>query len=259
MGSGEINLSIPPNQFSIDSVPTVVEPRFFDGNDPDLPRITFENPHTGEKTPEQSAVVKNFCFNGTALLTPAAFDKKCGALNIDTISRANLSGPLLILDLEAGVAYDREKMKELLDRRDIRLKYPEPEFIVLFRTQLMKRVLEVTDEKGVPDYGKLAAVQQNRPGLTREGAVELQSRGFAKVFMVDNISFEVNGAKGFHATQELAAPDAETGKFTPLVYHVGKTEADNFTEENNGKNVSIELGNPPRKGLTGYPVGVYVK
>ena len=80
-----------------------------------------------------------------------------------------------------------------------------------------------------------------------------------KTFMIDNISFEVPGQQGFHATQLLANPRPENGEFTPLVYHIGGTDNENFTAECQGKNVRIEIGNPPKKELTGYPVGVFAE
>lgn len=255
------NLTIAPDQFSIDSMPTTVEPRFFDGKDAELSQIEFENPNTGAKTFERSAVVRNFGFNGTALLTPSAFDGECGNLNLDTVDRSKLEGKILILDLEQGVQYGREEVRALLETQGIDLE--DHDFverrIVLFRTKLMAAVLDVTDEKGNPDYDKLAKVQENRPGITREGAAELHRILNPKAVMIDNISFEVNGAAGFHATQELASPNPQTGEFTPLVYHVGATDAPDFTEKNQGRKVRIEVGNPPKKQLTGYPVGVYLQ
>gem|GEM_PF-3844663 len=255
------NLTIPPDKFSIDSMPTTVEPRYFDGKDAVLPEIEFENPNTGAKTFERSAMVKNFAFNGTALLTPSAFDGECENLNLDTVDRSKLEGELLILDLEQGVRYGREEIRALLKARGVDLEGEDPvqKHIVLFRTKLMVEVLGITDENGNPDYDKLGKIQKDRPGITREGAAELHRILNPKAVMIDNISFEANGAVGFHATQKLASPNTETGDFTPLVYHVGGTDPHDFTEKNQGKEVRIELGNPPKKQLTGYPVGVHVK
>lgn len=258
--SPEINLTVSPDKFSIDGVPTTVKPRIFDGQDHVLPRIAFENPNTGVTTCEQSAVVTNFGFNGTALLTPKAFDGECKRLNIDTIDRSRLNGELLILDLESGVQYGIAEIRNLLETQGISLEtHSVPEYIVLFRTRLMKQVLETTDETGTPDYPKLSKTQKNRPGITPDGAIYLQQLGLAKTFMVDNISFEVPGQQGFHATQLLANPKPDEGDFTPLVYHVGGTDNENFTAECQGRNVRIEIGNPPKKELSGYSAGVFVE
>lgn len=258
MSSPETNFTVSPDQFSIDSMPTTVAPRTFDEQDPDLPEIIFEHPETGDKTHERSALVTNFCFNGTALLTPSAFDSKCSDLNVDTIDRTKLQGDLLILDLEPGIQYGRAEIRSLLDKAGIDLDRTVSEHIVLFRTRLMDAVLETTDEKGNPDYDRLAEVQKDRPGITPDGARELHETLRPRAIMVDNISFEPNGTNGFHATQELAAPNPATGEFTPLVYHIGNTDTSNFKERCDKEKVHIELGNPPRQKLTGYPVGVYV-
>lgn len=262
--SKETNLSIPPNRFSIDGMPTTVTPRYFDGNDKSLPEIPFTNPTTGKITHEGSAVVTNFCFNGTALLTPSAFDRECreSGLNVDRIDRSKLSGQLLVLDLEPGIQYGREEIRNLLESQGIELDDPDnppQQYIVLFRTRLMNAVLGITDEKSTPDYEKLKKVQENRPGLTIEGARELTKSGIAKTIMIDNISFETeNHEKGYKATGILANANPATGEFTPLVYHVGHTENPQFATDHNGKKVRVELGNPPQ-GLWGYPVGVYVE
>lgn len=258
--SSEINLTVSPDKFSIDGIPTTLKPRIFDGQDPVLPRIAFEHPHTRATTCEQSAVVENFGFNGTALLTPKAFDGECKGLNIDTIDRSRLNGELLILNLEPGIQYGIAEIRSLLEAQGISLEPRSvPEYIVLFSTRLMKQVLETTNETGTPDYSKLSETQKNRPGITPDGARYLQQLGLAKTFMIDNISFEVPGQQGFHATQLLANPRPENGEFTPLVYHIGGTDNENFTAECQGKNVRIEIGNPPKKELTGYPVGVFAE
>jgi hypothetical protein len=258
--SPEINLTISPDRFSIDGVPTTTKTRNFDGKDAPLPEITFEHPETRALTSEQSANVENFVFNGTALLTPKAVDGACQGLNIDTLERSRLSGKLLILNLESGIQYGMVEIRSLLEAQGISLEaHSVPEYIVLFRTRLMKQVLETTDETGTPAYSKLSEIQKNRPGITPEGAKYLQQLGLANAFMVDNISFEVPGQQGFHATQLLANPKPGEGEFTPLVYHVGNTENDEFTSENQGKRVRIELGNPPKKELPGYPVGVFIE
>ena len=247
-----MNLTVPPNKFSIDSVPTKVEWHVFDGCDSVLPKIEFVNPDTGESTDERSALVHIFAFNGTALLTPSAWDKECHNLKIDNIDRGRLDGSLLVLDLDIGVTYGREEIQRLLcdePRKNIE------ENIVLLRTKLMQRVLATADERGVPDYDALAETQKNRPGLTPDGAMELQEIK-PRAIMIDNISFEPNnGIPGFHATQRLAHPKGS--EFTPLIYHVGNTGDSDFKNKYNGKSVRIELGNPP-ENLSGYPVGVYV-
>ncbi|MFH0821079.1 MAG: cyclase family protein [Candidatus Peregrinibacteria bacterium] len=255
MSSLESNLTIPPNRFSIDGMPTEVELRLFDGQDRVLPRIMFANLETGNDMPERSAIVHTFAFNGTTLLTPSAWDEQRPNLNIDTLDRTRLRGRLLVLDLVKGVQYGREEIKRLLDGERM-LEGCRSEVIVLLRTQLMDRVLSITDATGVPDYEKLAGIQEDRPGLTPDGAVVLQEIE-PKVVMIDNISFEPSRRDpGFHATQRLAAPNGK--KFTPLVYHVGNTGNCDFKERHNGKPVRIELGNPP-EGLLGYPVGVFVE
>jgi len=258
--SPELNLTVSPDQFSIDGIPPTVEPRVFDGKDPVLPKIIFNNLNTNLPTPEQSAIVSNFCFNGTALLTPKAFDSRCKNLSIDTVDRSKLSGKLLILDLEPGIRYGIYEIRHLLEIQGIKLEHRSvPEYIVLFRTKLMNQVLGTTNKNGVPDDSKLDETQKNRPGITPEGARFLRQLGLAKTFMIDNISFEVPGQKGFYATQLLANPNTETSNFTPLVYHVGNTENDRFAKDHQGKNARIEIGNPPKKELPGYPVGVFVE
>ena len=163
-----------------------------------------------------------------------------------------LSGKLLILDLAEGIQYDRKEIGRLLASAP---KGTIKHSILLLRTKFMQKVLGVTDQGGVPNYKKLAAIQQGRPGLTPDGAAALHDLE-PNAIMIDNISFEPLGANGFHATQRLASPIGD--KFTPLVYRVGHTEDDDFTTKYNGNSVRIELGNPP-EGLTGYPVGVYVE
>ncbi len=259
----EKNLTIPPNVFSMDSVPTKVSPRFFDGNDRvlRLPKICFVNPNTGEETYERSALISSFAFNGTAMLTPSAFDKTCGDLNMDTVPRSKLQGELLVLDLEQGVQYGRKEMETLLKKIGIETDSERSieDCIVLCRTKLMKDVLEITDDKGNPDYDQLPKSQKNRPGFLPEGAEFLHKIVKPKVIMIDGISFEPPGVSGFSATQALANINKETGDFTPLVYHVGNTDNPNFTEEWNGQNVQIEAGNIPQERLTGHPVAVYLE
>jgi hypothetical protein len=138
----ETNLTVAPDEFSIDNMPPTVELRIFDGHDPDLPRIPFRHPLTGIESSERSALVTNFCFNGTALLTPSAFDDTCGDLNVDTIDRSRLTGDLLILDLEPGVKYDENALTSLIQEAKITPPISEAaRYIVLFRTRLMARVL----------------------------------------------------------------------------------------------------------------------
>lgn len=260
--SPETNLTVPPNKFSIDHVPTEVTPRIFDGEDKVLSgaEISFEHPDTGVITYEKTAEVRQLCFNGTALLTPKAFDGTCEGLNIDTIDRSRLSGELLILNLEPGIQYGIAEIRGLLEGQGISLEPRSvPEYVVLFRTKLMSQALETTDDDGKPDYSKLNPTQGNRPGITEEGARYLGQLGLAKTYMIDNISFEKPGEKLFHATQLLANPKPETVEFTPLVYHIGNTEGADFVEKCQGKRVRIELGNPPTKELPGYPVGVFVE
>ena len=258
--SPEVSLTVPPDKFSIDGVPTTVTPRFFDGRDGVLPAIEFVHPGTGTVTREQSAVVESFGFNGTALLTPKAFDSTCQGLNIDTLDRSRLHGNLLILNLEPGIKYGIAEIRRLLEAQGVSLEPRDiPEYIVLFRTRLMEQVLKTTDGMGVPDYSRLAVTQENRPGITAEGARYLQELGLAKAFMIDNISFEVQGQKGFHATQLLANPKPEQVEFTPLVYHVGNTEDERVIDELKGKIARIEIGNPPKKALSGYSAGVFIE
>ncbi|MCF7830762.1 cyclase family protein, partial [Candidatus Gracilibacteria bacterium] len=256
----EKNLTVSPDEFSIDHVPTIVTPRFFDGketNRPDaLTEIPFTNPETGEASHEQSADIKIFGFNGTALLTPKAFDNNCGKLNLDTVDRTKLRGPLLILDLIKDVQYGVEEILELLKNQEVS---SVEGHIILFRTKLMEEVLKITDKRGFPDYERLTLIQKNRPGLTPEGALALQKNGRANAIMIDNISFESNETEGFHATQNLSKPEPDTGEFTPLIYHVTGTSADDFVEKHNRKNTRIEIGNPPKKQLSGHPVGVFVE
>jgi hypothetical protein len=78
--------------------------------------------------------------------------------------------------------------------------------------------------------------------------------------MIDNISFEPqsHADEGFAATQILANADAENGQFTPLIYHVKGTSGPDFRSKHARSVVQIELGNPPRRQLPGYPVGVFL-
>ncbi|MBT3834909.1 hypothetical protein HOF56_01545 [Candidatus Peribacteria bacterium] len=248
-----MKLTIPPNRFSIDGIPTEVDQRVFNGEDSVLPKIIFINPDTGECSFERSAMIRMFTFSGTALLTPSAFNSNLSHLNVDTLDRPRLHGDLLILNLQKGVAYTREEIKNLLE--ECKACKSLVGKIVLLRTQLMASILNITDNTGTPDYNRLSKTQKDRPGLTANGAVELSSRSPSAI-MVDNISFELqDDDTGFSATQRLAVPDGDG--FVPLVYHVGNTQGEDFVDKCNGKRAHIELGNPP-EGLSGYPAGVYI-
>ncbi|PJC37236.1 hypothetical protein CO046_01530 [Candidatus Peregrinibacteria bacterium CG_4_9_14_0_2_um_filter_53_11] len=264
MRAPEIDLTVPQSEWSIDGVPTTVEPRTFDGKDKKLIKILFDSITDGSEHPEISASVTTFGFNGTALLTPSAFDRGRRQSNLDTLDRRRLGGPLLVLDLKEGAQYGSTEMAELLRAQDIdpNRRYGVPEYIVLFRTRLMNAVLNTADERGVPDYGRLGEVQRNRPGILPSGARLLAKTGLAQAVMIDNISFEPFGSDdGFQATQHLMGLEKPNRPhiFTPLVYHVNGTEGDDFVETFQFAQARIEMGNPPLAALPGYPVGVFAE
>jgi hypothetical protein len=135
-----------------------------------------------------------------------------------------------------------------------------------FDTGLMDKILKTTDKDGIPDFKKLDEIQKDRPGITEDGAEFLKFLDIAKSYAIDNISYETEGGSknGFKATQLLMNVKPDKRKFTPLVYHVGKTTKPEFLTyqaENKGDiYAAIGLGNPPyMKGLASWPVSFKLK
>ncbi len=260
------DMTIPNDKFSIDNQPTRVTPRTFDGKEASdgfkLDEIRFTHPATGKVSHERSASIETFGFNGTAILTPSAFNED-STLDVHDIDDENLEGSLLVLELKKGVAYGEDELKELLIRggvlteQGIRNVNPLKLFIVLFKTGLMDQILEITDENGVPDYRKLKEIQEHRPGITHMGARYLSDMDIAKAYAIDNISFETKdgSANGFAATQILMG---STTYFKPLVYHVARTTKAEFEchfKDSSYTYARIGLGNiPAYRPLPGYPV-----
>ena len=288
------NMTVPHDRFSIDNQPTIVKPRTFDGKD--LEEICFTNLATNRVSHERSASIETFGFNGTAIVTPSAFDQSI-TLDVHDIERNlledvyssqdvklvvpvcidsnQLCGSLLVLELKTGVAYGPDELRKMLDKKN-RLykdgKAMSTGYIVLFKTGLMDRILEITDENGIPDENKLKEIQKNRPGITHEGARYLSDLGIAKVYAIDNISFETEtgSRNGFLATQSLMnrannflTSQKPTPSFTPLVYHVARTTHPVFEDMlqcSYPHEATIELGNiPGYRPLPGYPVSFRVK
>ena len=102
--TGLLDLTISSNRFTIDSVPTEVRPRKFDGNDDPLPEIIFIDPESQNSSYEKAASINTFALNGTALLTPSAVNDKHD-LSIQDVKYDQLKGKLLVLDFESGKQY----------------------------------------------------------------------------------------------------------------------------------------------------------
>ena len=260
-----LDLTIAPDEFCIDGIPTKVTERVFDGNYHPLPKILFRDPETRGRSYERSALIKMFGFNGTAVLTPSAVNRRSN-LYIQDIQPSSLEGQLLVLDLLPGVGYGVKEMTDLLitnsilGRNDRRV--DDKKYIILFRTGLMDNVLQTVKANGVPDYHQLDSTQENRAGILPDGAVLLTQLHIASAYMIDNISFETNeGSKnGFAATQILMNPNQRKRTFAPLIYHVVKTLSKEFDEiARDYAHAQITLGNIPRNSpLQGYPVAVKI-
>ena len=193
------NMTVPHDRFSIDNQPTKVQGRIFDGKDLDL--IVFVDADTGAISHERSATIELFGFNGTAVLTPCAFNNMLKQ-DVHDINEDSLEGNLLVLELEKGVAYGHKELKQLLYKKGVVDEEGEKEGtckisekqIVLFKTGIMDKVLANAVKDGMVDYGELAKTQEGRPGITAEGARYLSYLNFAKAFAVDNISFETKSS-----------------------------------------------------------------
>ncbi len=264
-----MDLTVHPSEFTIDEIPTHVKNRKFDGKDIPL-EIIFKSPKSKIESHERAGYAdKIHGFNGTCIFTPAGTH---GNLDIGVfdIKSEQLEEDLAVVPLEKGVSYGKIEIMDALHDVGITDKYGKPVFdrkyIVLFDTGLMDKILKTTDKDGIPDFAKLDEIQKNRPGITEDGAEYLSWLDIAKSYAIDNISYETSeGSKnGFQATQLLMNVKPEKRKFTPLVYHVGKTTKPEFLiyqAENKGNiYAAIGLGNPPyMKGLASWPVSFKLK
>ncbi|UCC91769.1 MAG: hypothetical protein JSV39_00660 [Candidatus Aenigmatarchaeota archaeon] len=263
----EMDLTVHPNEFTIDEIPTHVRNRKFDGKDIPL-EIIFKSPKSKIESHERGGYADQIHgFNGTCIFTPAG---PYGNLDIGVfdIVPGQLEGDLAVVNLEKGVSYGTMEIAEALREAGITDKYGKPlldrKYIVLFETGLMDKILKITDKDGIPDFKKLEEIQKDSPGITEDGAEFLKFRDLAKSYAIDNISYETSeGSKnGFQATQLLMNVKTEKRKFTPLVYQVGKSKKPEFyqiVKKGNGY-AAIGLGNPPHmKGLASWPVSFNLK
>ncbi len=258
-----LDLTVPQNRFTIDGIPTQVRTRILDGNDASLPKIVFKDFNTQKCSYEKAVSIETFAFNGTTLLSPWAVNDRYD-LGVQHVKYSQLEGKLLILNFEPGKHYGALEITELLQDRGILNKHGQKvnadKYIILCRTGLMDKILEIVDEQGVPDYDKLKKIQKNRTGLKIEGAKLLAKLDIAHAYLIDNISFETleDSKKGFVSTQLLMNPNEKERTFAPLVYHIAKTTKQEFKSLIELKNiyVRIELGNILDILLPGYPVSV---
>ena len=97
-GQRWVDLWIPHDEFTMDSIPSEIFMRKFDGEDLNAVFV-FIDPSTGEKSHERSTSISFFAFNGTAILTPSAMNAR-SKLGVHNIRPDQLEGNMKILDLE---------------------------------------------------------------------------------------------------------------------------------------------------------------
>ncbi len=248
-----LDLAIPSDKFSIDSIPTRLRKRVFSGEDEPLVQVRFVDPETQVPSFEQGVSLEMFSFNGTTIAAPATVNEN-STLDVHDIREDQLEGELLIVEMEEGVAYGEQELRRQL---------PETgSYIILLKTGLMDEVMQVVKD-GKPDYDRLDEIHKRRPGISMDGARYLARIGIAKVIAIDHLSFErADGIpKGLMATQIMMNRNEELRTFVPIIYHASRTTTPEFAELAKRRiHARIELGNvPDHRPLPNYPCSFKVR
>jgi len=248
-----LELANPSDKFSIDSMPTRLRKRVFDGKDDPLVEVIYIDPDTGVSSYEEGISIEMFAFNGTTIDSPCAANNN-STLDVHDIREDQLEGELLIVEMAEGVSYGEKELREQL---------PESgSYIILLKTGIMDKAMTVVKD-GSPDYKLLDEIADTRPGINLDGARYLSSLGIAKVIAIDSIAFEQPEGipDGLRATQVLMDRDEERRTFVPIIYHISRTTTPEFQELAKGRiHARIELGNvPDHRPLPNYPISFKVR